>query len=227
MTRARARLFAQTAYMAMRDVSRAPNAPGSRGTLGKVLFVAALALPACGGAAPRSGAADPTRLEPRRLFPMGQNYSWAHDHDPGGGLPRQTSVLRVTAFTGSTARLESLANGNARTYELREDGIFWVESAVYLLRAPIAVGAEWPSVNGRTARVTDIDVSVDVPTGHFDHCVEVREEGGSSGLTTRTIYGPDVGPALIEAHQDLSLGVGGVTGTGRLQAYQLGDDDGM
>jgi hypothetical protein len=75
--------------------------------------------------------------------------------------------------------------------------------------------------------VTDIDVSVDVPTGHFDHCVEVREEGGSSGLTTRTIYCPDVGPALIEAHQDLSLGVGGVTGTGRLQAYQLGDDDGM
>lgn len=196
--------------------------------LSQPLFVAPVAfatslLVACGGAAPRGGAADPTRLEPRRLFPMGPNHSWAHDNDPGGGLPRQTSVLRVTEFTGRTARLESLANGNARTYELRDDGIYWVESDVYLLRAPIAVGAEWPSINGRTARVTDIDVTVDVPTGHFEHCVEVRETGGSSGLTTRTVYCPDVGPTLIEAHQALTLGTGGVTGTGRLQAYQLGD----
>ena len=196
-------------------------------TLTIVLTLGTSALAACGGAAPRGGADDPTRLDPRRLFPMGPNYSWAHDNDPGGGLPRQTSVLRVTQFTGGTARLESLANGNARTYELREDGIYWVESSVYLLRAPIALGAEWPSINGRTARVSDIDVSVDVPTGHFDHCVEIREEGGTSGLTTRTLYCPDVGPTLIEAHQDLTLGVGGVTGTGRLQAYQLGDDDEM
>ncbi|MBN8610427.1 MAG: hypothetical protein J0L92_07585 [Deltaproteobacteria bacterium] len=189
------------------------------------LAVSVAGLGACGGATPRSGADDPTRLEPRRLFPMGANYSWAHDNDPGGGLPRQTSVLRVTAYDGRSARLESLANGNSRTYELREDGIFWVESSVYLLRSPIAVGAEWPSINGRTARVSDIDVSVDVPTGHFDHCVEIREDGGESGLTTRTIYCPDVGPTLIEAHQSLTLGTGGVTGTGRLQAYQLGDDD--
>lgn len=196
-----------------------------RDPIGLFFAASALALGACGGAPARSGADDPTRLEPRRLFPMGTNYSWAHDNDPGGGLPRQTSVLRVTEFTGTTARLESLANGNARTYELREDGIFWVESSVYLLRAPIAVGAEWPSINGRTARVSDIDVSVDVPTGHFDHCVEVRETGGESGLSTRTIYCPDVGPTLIEAHQALTLGTGGVTGTGRLQAYQLGDDD--
>lgn len=183
-----------------------------------------LLLAAC-GAGPRPVADDPTRLEPRRLFPLGEGYSWAHDNDPGGGLPRQTSVLRVAAYTGQTARVESLANGNTRTYEIREDGIFWTEGEVYLLRAPIALGAEWPSVNGRTARVTDTDVSVDVPTGHFDHCVEVREEGGDSGLTTRTIYCPDVGPTLIEAHQSLSLGTGGVTGTGRLQAYQLGPDD--
>ncbi len=196
-----------------------------RGPITLAALASTLALGACGGAPVRSGADDPTRLEPRRLFPMGANYSWAHDNDPGGGLPRQTSVLRVTAYDGHTARLESLANGNTRTYQLRDDGIFWVESEIYLLRAPIALGAEWPSMNGRTARVSDIDISVDVPTGHFDHCVEVREEGGTSGLTTRTIYCPDVGPTLIEAHQALTLGTGGVTGTGRLQAYQQGDDD--
>lgn len=179
----------------------------------------------CGAAPVRGGADDPSRLDPRRLFPMGAGYSWAHDNDPGGGLPRQTSVLRVTDFTGTTARLESLANGSVRNYELREDGIFWVEGGVYVLRAPIRLGAEWPSVSGRTARVTDVDASVDVPTGHFDHCVEVREEGGESGLSVRTVYCPDVGPTVIEARQSLSLGVGSVTGVGRLQAYQRGAED--
>ncbi|MBX7191942.1 MAG: hypothetical protein K1X94_07790 [Sandaracinaceae bacterium] len=184
-----------------------------------------LALAACGAAAPRGGADDPTRLEPRRLFPMGAGYSWAYENDPGMGLPRQTSVLRVSAFSAGGARVESLATGDARSYELRDDGLFWVDAGVYLLHAPITLGAEWPSANGRTARVSDIDASVDVPTGHFDHCVEIREEGGESGLAMRTIYCPDVGPTLIEAHQTLSLAASGVTATGRLQAYQLGEDE--
>lgn len=187
-------------------------------------LLATIFLVACGGAMGRGGADDTSRLDPRRLFPMGAHFSWAHQNDPGGGLPTQTSVLRVASFDGHTARLESLANGSVRTYELRDDGIFWVESGVYLLRAPIELGAEWPSMSGRVARVTDLDASVEVPSGSFTHCVEVREEGGGSGLAIRTIYCPDVGPTLIEAHQELSLS-GGVTGTGRLQAYQLGDDD--
>lgn len=186
----------------------------------------ALTLSACGGAQTRTAADDPTRLSPRRLFPLGEGYSWAYENDPGMGLPRQTSVLRVSSYSAAGARVESLATGDARTYELRDDGLFWVDANVYLLRAPIEVGAEWPSANGRTARVTDTDVSVDVPTGHFDHCVEIREEGGDSGLAMRTVYCPDVGPTLIEAHQSLSLSASGVTATGRLQAYQQGPDEG-
>lgn len=189
------------------------------------LLVSLVSLSGCGGAQTPTGADDPTRLSPRRLFPLGEGYSWAYENDPGMGLPRQTSVLRVSAYTAGSARVESLATGDARSYEQRDDGLFWTDADVYLLRAPIEVGAEWPSANGRTARVSDIDVSVDVPTGHFDHCVEIREEGGESGLAMRTVYCPDVGPTLIEAHQTLTLSATGVTATGRLQAYQLGAED--
>lgn len=189
------------------------------------LLLSACLASACGGASLRTGGDDASRLDPRRLFPLGPHYSWAYQNDPGGGLPRQTSVLRVADFTGRRARVESLANGNIRTYEVRDDGIYWVESDIYILRAPIALGAEWPSLSGRTARVTDLDASVDVPTGRFDHCVEVQETGGDSGLSVRTIYCPDVGPTLVEAHQALTLGEG-VTGTGRLQAYQVTEAEG-
>lgn len=188
-----------------------------------LLAASLLALAGCGGASPRSTSADPGRLAPRRLFPLGEGYSWAYDNDPGNGLPRQTSVLHVTAFDSGRAVVESLATGNARTYELRDDGLFWVEQDAYLLHAPIEVGASWPSGLGRTARVTDVDVSVDVPTGHFDHCVEIRETRDDETDFVRTVFCADVGPTVIESRQRLSLGE--VVATGRLQAYQQGPDD--
>lgn len=180
----------------------------------------------CGGAAQRPAQESLAALHtPRRLFPMGEGYSWAFRNDPGGGLPVQTSILRVTSMRGTQAQIESLATGDARTYDLREDGLFWVDANLYLIHTPIRVGTSWPSSNARTATISDADVSVDVLTGHFDHCIVVTEEGGTSGLTVRTTYCPDVGPTVVETHQALQLVAAGTSTRSELQAYQQGEDE--
>lgn len=186
----------------------------------------ALSLVGCGGAAQRPAQESLAALHtPRRLFPMGEGYSWAFRNDPGGGLPVQTSILRVTSTRGTQAQIESLATGDARTYDLREDGLFWVDANLYLIHAPIRVGNSWPSSNARTATISEVDISVDVPTGHFDHCVVITEEGGTSGLTVRTTYCPDVGPTIVETHQALQLVAAGTSTRSELQAYQQGEEE--
>ncbi len=227
MKRAKPQEFPQTSTM--RATSKAASlAAKNRTHLCHFLLALGLsgALVGCGGAAARPAQESLAALHtPRRLFPMGEGYSWAFRNDPGGGLPVQTSVLRVTSVRGTQAQIESLATGDARTYDLREDGLFWVDANLYLIHTPIRVGTSWPSSNARTATITEADVAVDVPTGHFDHCIVVTEEGGTSGLTVRTTYCPDVGPTIVATHQTLQLVAAGTSTRSELQAYQQGEDE--
>lgn len=197
----------------------------SRFVIAGLALAHGLAVGGCGGAPVRTDVADPSMREPARLYPLSDGYAWTFRNDPGGGLPALNSILRVASSNGSTARVESMANGDGRTYERRTDGIFWVEGGIYQLRAPIEAGTSWPSSNGRTARVIDVDVTVEVPAGRFTHCVEVREEGGDAGLTVRTVYCPDIGPTVVEAFQELTLSASGVHTTSELQAYQTSADE--
>lgn len=188
------------------------------------LFALALALlvPACGstgGTTPDDGP-----LTARRLYPMGEGYIWTYDIDTQTEITA-LGISRVMGISGDLVRIAA-DGGDERTYELREDGIYRPDSSTWLIRDPIAVGQEWPSSGGRTARITSVSTDVDVPAGHFSRCVEITEEGGEAGLHVRTVYCPDVGPAIVESRQELSLSMsGGVTVTGSLRGYQQGEDD--
>ena len=90
---------------------------------------------------------------------------------------------------------------------------------------PLRVGAEWESPNYGHFRAEGLE-DIHVPAGHFTRCVEITEEGGEAGLHVRTVYCPDVGPAIVESRQELTLAMsGGVTVTGSLRGFQQGDDD--
>jgi hypothetical protein len=62
---------------------------------------------------------------------------------------------------------------------------------------------------------------VHTSSGDFADCVEVTESGGDSGLAIRTVYCPNVGPALLETTQTLTLTPQPVRVTAILLGYSL------
>ncbi len=187
-----------------------------------LLFLLATPALGCGGAPATTG--DDRPVTARRLYPMGEGYIWTYDIDTQTEITA-LGISRVMGISGDAVRIAA-DGGEERTYELRDGGIYRPDVATWLIRDPIAVGQEWPSGGERTARITSITAEVDVPAGHFARCVEITEEGGAAGLHVRTVYCPDVGPAIVESRQELSLSMsGGVTVTARLRGSQQGEDD--
>jgi hypothetical protein len=124
----------------------------------------------------------------------------------------------------------STNGGDEVVYELRDGGVFIATDGVWLLRAPIAVGAEWESHSGRTARVTSVTTSIETPGGTFAGCVEVTEEGGDPPLRIQTVYCPDVGPVAIDSTLPLEVGEASVRVSAKLRGHDVAptgnrDDD--
>jgi hypothetical protein len=170
--------------------------------LGLGLGSALASLPGCGGAPVRPTGLDPGRLEPSNLYPMREGYVWSYDVDTGTGM-RTFAVSRVLSVSGGRVAITN--GGEEILYELRDGGIFRPQSGTWLLRAPIEVGASWPSSGDTTARVTSVTETVEVPGGRFEGCVEVLEEGGEGARRVRTVYCAGVGPTIVESRQELAL----------------------
>ncbi len=190
-------------------------------TLFVVLFFA-MTLAGCPGTGGTTPHAEPPTA--RGLYPMAAHYIWTYDIDTGTGMS-SLGITRVVDVQGSTVGIAA-DGGEVHAYELREDGIWQPASQTWLLRDPIVVGQEWPSTNGRTARIESVTQTVDVTDGHYENCVAVLEEGGEAGLHVRTTYCMGVGPVIVESRQELITSMtGGLTVVGRLRAHQQGEDD--
>lgn len=189
--------------------------------LAPLALVVALAAIGCG---PTRTTVDRGPLTARSLYPMQSGYTWTYDIDTETEM-NNLGVTRVTVIAGNTVEIATDAS-ETHTYELRDDGIFRADGDVWLIRDPIVVGTEWPSLSGRTARISSVTETVDVFSGHYEGCVEVREEGGDSNRSIRTVYCQGVGPVLIEVAQSpITSMAGTVTVTGRLRDFNDGSDD--
>jgi len=188
----------------------------------QLALLCSLVLAGCPSTGPTTPHAEPTTA--RGLYPMAAGYIWTYDIDTGTGMS-SLGITRVVDVQGNTVGIA--ADGSeAHTYELRAEGIYQPATQTWLLRDPIAVGQEWPSTHGRTARIESTTETVDVTDGHYDDCVLVLEEGGDAGLHVRTTYCMGVGPVIVESRQELVTSMtGGLTVTGRLRAHQHGEDD--
>ncbi|MCX7807195.1 MAG: hypothetical protein N2515_01180 [Deltaproteobacteria bacterium] len=164
-------------------------------------------------------------IEAARLFPLQEGSSWTYESDPGDGSGLQTLVLRVRRSDGPRFVVESLSSGRARTYELREDGIFWVEEGAYLLKHPVTVGSHWQAAQGRTAEILSTAVEVEAPAGRWGDCVDVKESNADSTLVIHTIYCPHVGPVVVEVRQVLSISGKTIVSRARLRAFALGHEE--
>jgi hypothetical protein len=113
---------------------------------------------------------------------------------PGRAEPEQV-IFQVERR--STTHVSLRSGNSAKQLELAADGVRLVTGG-YLLKAPLAPGAEWTGPIGRV-RVTATERSIDVSAGHFEGCLETTESApdGSGGPSVVTAYCPDVGIAEI------------------------------
>src|SRR5687767_11431115 len=110
-------------------------------------------------------------------------------------------VTRAKALAG--ARFSLVTGQRSRVVEVRAEGITRSETGTYLLRAPLATGAEWPGESGAVVRISAIDRIVDVPAGKFVGCLDTVEEQPGAGSEpmrrVTTTYCPDVGIVSLHA----------------------------
>lgn len=190
-----------------------------------------LALSACGGPPPRAEVPRGDRLAPTTLYPMLAGAQWVYDVQTGGDEPPTLGIFEVTDVDGAR---RSIANnrgmdargrvtyGDAAVYEVGPEGILHVASETWVLRAPLREGASWPAMGGRTARVVDLDATVAVTAGRYEHCVSVEETGGEDGRIIQTVYCPEVGPVLMESRMDSRLTLRAMAARTSLRTYDPG-----
>jgi hypothetical protein len=190
-------------------------------------------LPACGSATPNLAEPDVDRLAPTTLYPMLEGSQWVYDVHTGGDEPPTLGIFEVVETSGDRTRIANnrgmnaqgvVSHGEPIDYQILPDGIRHVASGAWLLHAPITADAEWEGLGGRTARVTDIDATVEVVAGDYEHCVEITETGGEDGRTVVTTYCPLVGPVLIESRMDMRLTTSRVSTRATLRSYDSGGD---
>lgn len=179
---------------------------------GIFLFIICLG---CGAAAPstdQSGA----NVDPRRLYPMKQGNAWSYEVDTGDNEMTLT-VHRVISAEADQVKIQT--GKDVQHYRVGEEGIERTSNSVWLLKAPIELGSEWPSSSGMTARVSSVNAKVETPAGSFENCVEIKESGGDSGREITTVYCLGVGPVYLESR--IKLQGQEVSVIGRLRGHQV------
>ncbi|HJL18609.1 MAG TPA: hypothetical protein RMH99_23310, partial [Sandaracinaceae bacterium LLY-WYZ-13_1] len=160
-----------------------------------------------------------------------EGAQWVYDVDTGGPEPPTLGIFEVVEVEGDQRTIANnrgmnrhgqVRHGEPVTYEIADAGIRHAPSGAWVLRAPIAEGAEWEGMGGRTARVSDADATVEVFAGTYEHCVEITESGGADGRTVRTVYCPGIGPVEIESRMETELTMRSVVTHARLRSYDDG-----
>ncbi|MFK7985082.1 MAG: hypothetical protein AB8I08_03550 [Sandaracinaceae bacterium] len=196
-----------------------------------LLATCLLSLPACGPATPEVAEVPIDRTDPAVFYPMRANAQWVYDVDTGGGEPPTLGIFEVIEREGATAQIANnrgmdrngqVSHGDPMGYEVVPEGIRHVASDGWLLRRPIEAGAEWSSIGGRTARITDADATAEVFAGTYEHCLEVTETGDEAGRTIRTVYCPEIGPVIMESSLSTELTMRTVSTRATLRSYDDG-----
>lgn len=186
------------------------------------IWACLLWLAGCGGATAAQQAEEAPSLEPTSLYPLQEKSAWAYDVNTGAG-ENVLAVTRVMRVEGDRVHVRTGGDEVVR-YELRPQGIYRAGSSGWLLKAPIEVGAQWKSGQGRTARVTSVNASAQTPAQPFDGCVEVHETGGEPAVEVTTVYCPGVGPVYVESVMSMDVSGRQARVTARLRGHQIGGE---
>ena len=182
-----------------------------------------LSTASCGGTEARPTGPTGDVHAPHRLYPLGLGYVWSYKIDTGTNLDSLV-VMRVVRADDSHFEVSPGGGGSPSVYDRSPEGLFRPGSGTWLLRAPITLGATWPSTTGMTATVTSVTARESTGAGDFEGCVEVTETGGEAGRVTRTVYCPDVGPVLIDTSMEMTVTQSSLHVIAKLQGFSFGGD---
>jgi hypothetical protein len=129
-------------------------------------------------------------------YPLLPRWGWAYQVERDG-----VEVLALYSVLENRDGVAVVKNGDEQIrYAILPDGIARREgSAVgdYLVKSPVAAGAEWPVTDG-TAKVVEVGKTITLPSGSYSDCMLVEEVRREPNRLTRTTYCRDVGPVEIE-----------------------------
>jgi hypothetical protein len=87
-----------------------------------------------------------------------------------------------------------------KRFEYTPEGVVLSGQGAFVLKEPIALGTSWRGEHGGEARVSAVDVTVEVPAGRFSGCVQTMEERlGDQPVRYVATFCPEVGVVLLEA----------------------------
>jgi hypothetical protein len=92
----------------------------------------------------------------------------------------------------------SIAGQVRKRYYFEPGGVRSAQGG-YLLKLPLTLGAEWHGDDGNV-KLTDVNLSVDVPAGKFTGCIRTVEDArfGSATRKTTTVFCPGIGITVLE-----------------------------
>lgn len=149
----------------------------------------------CGAAELDHAAPAVERSIAERYFPASEGSVWSYDVDTGEEL-KSLVIARVVMRQGAYFAISN-SGSEPIFYELRDDGVYHLESASYLFKLPFEVGASWSS-RGGLARVVEANVSVEQGGARYAPCAIIEETRPGSGAAVRTSYCEDIGVVRIE-----------------------------
>jgi hypothetical protein len=183
------------------------------GLIGSLLLLFSI-----GCARSSSSTIAPHALTPLDLFPLQVGNVWSYDVDTGE--PSTTlAITRVEAIDGSFVDVRT--GDTIVRYELLPAGIRVPPNDVWLIRAPLSVGATWTGRGDRTATLVSVDATAETPAGAFRGCVEIVEKGGRLELEVRTLYCPGVGPVVVSSTMSSTRSERRLTVTATLRGYKV------
>ena len=153
---------------------------------------------ACGDGKPPEAPTTPVKTASsgssvEQYFPLeeGRIYNYVTSEGSETGM----LVAKVHRTDASHGELR-LSNATKR-FVYSPAGVAY-DNGLFILRAPLEVGATWPGEHGGTTRVASVDASPKVVAGSYSGCVQTVEEGGRPpGSKFVTTYCPGVGMVLL------------------------------
>jgi hypothetical protein len=125
-------------------------------------------------------------------LPLMDQTALSFETEVEGSAERGLLVMQIHRPRPTVVELK--IGGKIHRLDLVKEGVRVVEGG-WLLKLPLEVGATFTGQYG-TVKVTNVNLTVNVPAGRFDGCVETEELSGTNRTLTR--YCPTIGITELE-----------------------------
>lgn len=166
------------------------------------LWIAAMSAACASGPAaqPNSApAASPDELT--RYLPLENDTVFSYATYIEETNERGLAVFEIKRPRPELAEL-SIAGKVRKRYYFEPGGVRSSQGG-YLLKLPLEQNAEWRGDDGNV-KVTNVNLSVDVPAGKFSGCIQTVEDAqlGAARRRTTTVFCPGVGITVLEINAE-------------------------